>query len=128
MTGAARAQPTLFASFAAAAKVATTVTSVTVPSGVMVALTVLMVALCYKAEKKSIIKQVRDNLSIQDAFGSVASFLAVTQQEREQRLASAKGAAAEITFQCLRRWDGVGGLKARTGWTSLKLCDTAPCS
>ena len=78
----------------------------------VVVLAYLAITFAYSSEKKMIIQQVKEHLTLADIEEDPVAFAAIPLHIRQRNLDRAKATSAKITAKCLSRWDGLLGLRA----------------
>ena len=73
----------------------------------------LAITFAYSSEKRMIIQQLKQHLTLEDTADDPAAIAALPLHVQKQHLHHAKSSAAQVAAGCLSRWDGLLGLRAK---------------
>lgn len=78
----------------------------------LVVIAYLAITFAYSSEKRMIIQQVKQHLTLKDTAADPAALTALSLHDQRQHLHHAMRIAGKVTAGCLSRWDGLFGLRA----------------
>ena len=79
----------------------------------LVVIAYLAITFAYSSEKRMIVQQVKQHLTLTDTAADPAALAALSLHAQQQHLQRAMRTAGKVTAGCLSRWDGLLGLRAK---------------